>query len=62
MNARLRKKLLEVARKRVRNDPPHDFNHLYRVLTLAERIARNEGADLDIVVPAPAAHYRSILQ
>jgi uncharacterized protein len=37
-------------------DPVHDFNHIVRVLALAERIARAEGADLDIVRAAALLH------
>ncbi|MBI5304278.1 MAG: HD domain-containing protein [Chloroflexi bacterium] len=34
----------------------HDFEHVLRVYTLAERIARAEGADLDIVRAAALLH------
>ncbi len=37
-------------------DPVHDFNHIRRVLALAERIARTEGADLEIVRAAVLLH------
>jgi uncharacterized protein len=37
-------------------DPIHDFTHVLRVLTLAERIARAEGADLQIVRTATLLH------
>ncbi|MBI5828735.1 MAG: HD domain-containing protein [Chloroflexi bacterium] len=37
-------------------DPVHDFNHIQRVLALAERIARAEGADLEIVHAAVLLH------
>jgi uncharacterized protein len=37
-------------------DSVHDFDHILRVLALAERIARVEGADLDIVRTATLLH------
>ena len=37
-------------------DPVHDFDHILRVLALAERVARAEGADLDIVRAAVLLH------
>ena len=37
-------------------DPAHDFDHILRVLTLAERIGAAEGADMEIVRPAVLLH------
>lgn len=37
-------------------DPVHDFNHILRVLALAERLARAMGADLEIVRAAVLLH------
>lgn len=37
-------------------DAVHDFDHVLRVLTLAERIGRAEGADLEIVRAAALLH------
>lgn len=37
-------------------DPAHDFDHILRVLTLAERIGAAEGADMKIVRPAVLLH------
>jgi uncharacterized protein len=37
-------------------DPVHDFNHVLRVLALAERIGQAEGADLDILRAAALLH------
>jgi uncharacterized protein len=37
-------------------DPVHDFNHVLRVLALAERVGRVEGADLDILRAAALLH------
>src|SRR5437868_4880495 len=40
-------------------DPVHDFDHILRVLALAERVARDEGADLEIVRAAVLLHDAS---
>jgi uncharacterized protein len=37
-------------------DAIHDFDHVLRVLALAERLARTEGADLEIVRTATLLH------
>jgi uncharacterized protein len=37
-------------------DAVHDFDHVLRVLALAERLAQLEGADLEIVRPAALLH------
>jgi uncharacterized protein len=37
-------------------DAIHDFDHVLRVLALAERLAREEGADLEIVRTAALLH------
>lgn len=37
-------------------DPIHDFSHVLRVLTMAERIAQAEGADIDTVRTAALLH------
>jgi uncharacterized protein len=37
-------------------DAGHDFDHVLRVLALAERLGRSEGADLDIVRAAALLH------
>lgn len=37
-------------------DAIHDFDHVLRVLALAERLAREEGADLEIVWAATLLH------
>jgi uncharacterized protein len=37
-------------------DAAHDFDHVLRVLALAERLARSEGADLEIVRAAALLH------
>ena len=38
------------------SDPAHDFDHVLRVTALAERIARAEGADVEIVRAAALLH------
>lgn len=37
-------------------DPVHDFDHVLRVYTMAERLAQAEGADLEIVRAAALLH------
>ena len=37
-------------------DPVHDFEHIQRVLALAERVGREEGADLEILRAAVLLH------
>ncbi len=37
-------------------EPVHDFDHVLRVLTMAEHLARLEGADLDVVRQAALLH------
>jgi len=37
-------------------DPVHDFEHVYRVYRMAERLAQAEGADLEIVRAAALLH------
>ena len=38
------------------DDPVHDFDHILRVLALAERIGAAEGADLDVLRAAALLH------
>lgn len=47
---------IEDARIYYSDDPVHGFEHVLRVLALAERIARAEGADLEIVRVAVLLH------
>ncbi|HVA82705.1 MAG TPA: HD domain-containing protein [Candidatus Aquilonibacter sp.] len=56
MDTRLRNKLVTLAKKRVKNDISHSFDHISRVLRISEKIGRTEKADLDILVPAALFH------
>lgn len=47
---------IEDARTYYSDDPVHGFDHVLRVLALAERIARAEGADEDVVRAAVLLH------
>lgn len=47
---------IEDARAYYSDDPVHGFDHILRVLALAEHIARLEGADLEIVQAAVLLH------
>jgi uncharacterized protein len=46
----------EARRYYAEGDAAHDFDHILRVLALAERIAQAEGADLEIVCAAALLH------
>jgi uncharacterized protein len=58
MNAKLRRRLIEVAEARLSGteDPAHDFNHAFNVMRNAENISRAEGADRDVTIPAGLLH------
>ena len=57
MESGLKNQLIGVARDRISNaDVSHDFGHALRVLSNAERIVKEEGGDLDIIVPAALFH------
>ncbi|MFA5022243.1 MAG: HD domain-containing protein [Patescibacteria group bacterium] len=57
MNKNLRTKLFNLAKNKITNsDPSHDFEHALRVLANAQRIAKEEKADLDIIIPAALFH------
>lgn len=38
------------------SDPSHDYLHIRRVVGMAEKLAREEGADLNVVLPAAYFH------
>jgi uncharacterized protein len=48
--------LLRIAKKKINNDISHDFGHACRVLGLAVKIAKEENADLDVIIPAAIFH------
>ncbi|MDD5317553.1 MAG: HD domain-containing protein [Candidatus ainarchaeum sp.] len=57
MDASLRFRLIRVARKKISSrDPSHDFGHAVRTLANAERIAEEEGGDLEVLVPSALFH------
>jgi uncharacterized protein len=57
MNTNLKEKLIKIAREKISDDDvSHDFEHALRVLANAESIAKEEKADLDIIVPAALFH------
>lgn len=57
MNIALKEKLFTLAEERqVKGDPSHDFQHIKRVVFLATKIAEEEKADLDIIIPAALFH------
>ena len=57
MNNIIRDRLVEIAKKEYNNDDPsHSFDHILRVLSNAEKIAHEEGADLDILLSAALFH------
>lgn len=57
MDKSLKEKLIDIARKEIsKNDPSHDIGHSLRVLEISEKIAREETADLDILIPAALFH------
>ena len=57
MSKTLKKELIGIAKKEMsKNDPSHDINHALRVLSISEKIAKKEKADLDIVIPSAIFH------
>ena len=58
MNKLTKKNFINFATRKINNynDPSHDINHTLRVLSLAEKIAANEKADLDIVIASAIFH------
>ncbi len=57
MDSALRETLIESACNRQQaGDPSHDFEHVLRVLHLAEKLAESTEADLDILVSAALFH------
>ena len=57
MKKSLKEKLVKIMKKRqTKDDPSHDFQHILRVTNVAEKIAKKEKADLDIVIAAALFH------
>lgn len=57
MNKEIKEKLIHIAKTKIKgDDTSHDFEHALRVLATAERIAKEEKADLDIIIPAALFH------
>ena len=57
MTEEFKQKLIEIVEvKQTKIDPSHCFQHVMRVTNLAEKIGRQEGADLDILIPAALFH------
>lgn len=57
MNKKLKAQLIKIAKNKISdNDPSHDIYHALRVLLIAEKIAFQERADMDIIIPAALFH------
>lgn len=57
MESQKRQSLIDITKElATKDDPAHDFLHLWRVLHNAEKIAQVEGGDLDIITPAALFH------
>jgi uncharacterized protein len=57
MDDDLRSRLIAIAKEKIScDDVSHDFYHASRVLYNAEKIAKAEDADFDIIVPAALLH------
>ncbi len=57
MNDLIKKRLIELAKKKIlENDSSHDIDHAFRVLSIAQTLAKDENADLEIVIPAAIFH------
>lgn len=53
----LKEKLIKISESKINNDDPsHDLNHAFRVLSTAEKITMEEKADLDIIIPGALFH------
>lgn len=57
MDTELKNQLIKIAKEKIPDiDVSHDFEHALRVLSNAERIAKEEGGDFDIIIPAALFH------
>jgi uncharacterized protein len=50
------KRLTQYVKKRIQNDPAHDFDHIMRVCRNAKKIAIHEKADVRMVLAAALLH------
>lgn len=57
MNEELKEELFTLAEEQqTKGDPSHDFEHIRRVASLAEKIGRSVDADMDILIPSALFH------
>ncbi len=56
MDDLIKERLITALKERINNDLSHDLGHAYRVMGLAARIANEENADFDVVIPAALFH------
>ena len=57
MTPKIIKQLIAIAENRqMKDDPSHDFEHVYRVYLMAVKIGKSVNADLDVVIPAALFH------
>lgn len=57
MKKELQNKLIQIAEKRqAKDDASHDFQHVMRVFHMAVKMGKQEGADLDVLIPAALFH------
>lgn len=53
----LKNKLIRIAKSKITDDDPsHDIHHALRVVGYVELLSKEEGADLDILIPAALFH------
>ena len=59
----LRNELIKIAESRISNsDVSHDFEHALRVLANAEKIAKEEAGDFEVIIPAALFHDLVVYQ
>lgn len=57
MDITIKEQLITIAKENISNsDVSHDIEHSMRVLSNAEKIAKEENGDLDIIIPAALFH------
>jgi uncharacterized protein len=57
METALKNQLIAIAKEKIPGtDVSHDFEHALRVLSNAEKIAKEESGDLEIIIPAALFH------